>query len=124
MMRIFRKRDGYILLGVIAAALVWYAATRFAQGEAAVAVITVDGKTVAELSLAKDGEYTAQTEYGYNKIVVENGEAYITEADCPDGLCIRQGRISKDGQTLVCLPHRLVVTARSSEKSGVDAVVS
>ena len=37
-------------------------------------------------------------------------------------LCVKQGKISKDGQSIICLPHRLVITVRKGEKSGVDTV--
>ncbi len=54
---------------------------------------------------------------GKNVLVIQNGEAYIEDADCPDKLCMRQGRIAKAGETLVCLPHRLSVTIEGGEGS-------
>ena len=45
-----------------------------------------------------------------NKVIIENGYCYMDEAKCPDHLCIKQGKIDKVGQTIVCLPNRVVVT--------------
>ena len=45
----------------------------------------------------------------HNVIRIQDGQAYMQEADCPDGYCKEQGRISGQKQTIVCLPHKLVV---------------
>jgi hypothetical protein len=50
-----------------------------------------------------------------NVLVIQDGYAYMKEADCPDGLCIHQGRIHKAGQSIVCLPNRVVVTIESDD---------
>jgi len=60
---------------------------------------------------------------GYNLLVIEDGCAYISEADCPDGLCMKQGRIDKDGQALICLPHKLTVRIEGGEKAELDGVI-
>ena len=57
-----------------------------------------------------------------NRLVIDGGEAWIAEADCPDGLCMKQGRISKEGQSIICLPHKLVVVIEAGKASDVDAV--
>lgn len=57
---------------------------------------------------------------GFNRVRVEDGEVWMEEADCPDGYCKRQGHISGKVDTIICLPHRLVVeiTEEESEASG------
>jgi len=50
-----------------------------------------------------------ETEYGYNLIEIGDEEVRIIEADCPDKIDVKQGYISKIGETIVCLPNRLVV---------------
>lgn len=72
-------------------------------------VITVNEQVVGQLSLRTEKTETIHTEYGYNKIVVSNGSCYVEEADCRDGVCIRRGKISKIGESIVCLPHKLIV---------------
>ena len=62
-----------------------------------------------------------------NIICVENGEVYMKEANCRDGLCIRQGRMKNAAKTIVCLPHKLVVQltgdAPESDVSDLDVII-
>ena len=46
----------------------------------------------------------------------------MKDAECPDKLCMRQGAISRDGQTIVCLPHKLVVEVIGGEKEAYDSI--
>ena len=72
----------------------------------AAARIYIDGAAVREVSLAADGEYPIGDG---NVIAVESGRVYMKHADCPDGLCMRQGKISRTGERIVCLPNRVIV---------------
>ena len=54
-------------------------------------------------------------------IEVSGGRVRVRDADCPDRLCVRMGWVSRDGESIVCLPHKLVVTVRGGE-AGPDAV--
>jgi hypothetical protein len=56
-----------------------------------------------------------------NTLVIEGGRARIEAADCPDKLCVKQRAISKAGESIICLPHKLVI--RISRESGVDGTV-
>ena len=78
---------------------------------------------VATYSLSEDGEYEYTTFYGTNTMVIENGEAYMTDSDCPDHLCENTGRISKVGETIICLPHELFITVISGGASDLDGMV-
>lgn len=73
-------------------------------------VVSIDGKKEAEYPLNKDVTYLIYGSHlGTNKLVIKDGEAYIEEASCPDKQCIKQGKISKAGEMLVCLPNRVVI---------------
>ena len=80
-------------------------------------VVRVDGQETARYSLSQNGRYALNN--GSNILVIENGEAYLVEANCPDKLCVRQGRIRSTGQVITCLPNRLTVTVYGAD-SGVD----
>lgn len=47
---------------------------------------------------------------GTNILTVENGQAYMSHADCPDKVCIGMGHISRAGDSIICLPNRVVIT--------------
>ena len=87
--------------------------------EGAVAVVEINGATVASYSLAQEGEYTLNG--GTNVLVIEGGCAYLTYADCPDHTCVKTGKIRYVGESIVCLPNRLSITVRGSG-DGVDFV--
>ena len=70
--------------------------------------------------LDKDGEYVLNG--GTNILVIEDGAAYIREADCPDKTCVRKGKLRYVGQSSVCLPNRLSVTGIGDGAGGVDLV--
>ncbi len=71
--------------------------------------ITVDGVLYGTYSLFEEREIRVEQERGVNLIYVRDGAAWMAQADCPDGYCIGQGKIREKGQSIVCLPHRLVV---------------
>mgnify|MGYP002852732780 CR=1 FL=1 len=114
-MKIFGKKNDVILilcLIIIGAVL---AASFFAiKGMGSYAVITVDGEIVARYSLNKDRTEVISLENGEsNTIVICDNSVCVSEATCPDGLCVNMGAISREGQTIVCLPHKLVVSIES-----------
>ena len=85
------------------------------------AVVHVDTVEVARYDLNVDAVY--ELNGGTNVLVIEDHKASITEADCPDKLCIHQGQIWGAGQMIVCLPNKLMVTIEGVS-SGVDIVVN
>lgn len=84
------------------------------------AVVRVDGEITETHALSEDGEFSLNG--GTNVLVIENGEAYMKDAVCPDKLCVKQGRIHYSGQCITCLPKHLTVTVEGGEENGVDMV--
>lgn len=79
------------------------------------AVITVNGSLYGTYDLGTDRDILVETEQGMNLIRIEDGKIRVSDADCPDKYCVSDGSISRTGDTLVCLPHRLVVEIRSDK---------
>ena len=91
------------------------------KGEGTVAVVSVDGEVLERIDLSKvrktyDIEVT--TPYGNNTVHVEPGAISVTEADCPDHICVYQGKLTGSGIPIICMPHRLVI---SIEGGDIDA---
>ncbi len=78
-------------------------------------VVSVDGKLVYSLPLNEYTEKTVLTELGENKILIQNGTARVIDANCRDKICVGHKEISKIGETIVCLPHKLVVEIEGEE---------
>ena len=74
--------------------------------------ITRDGMLLEEIALEKVDEpysFTLEDGSGSNTVQVEKGRIRISEADCPDQVCVNQGWISGGAVPIVCLPHRLMI---------------
>lgn len=87
-------------------------------------LVEYDGEEIDRISLDQDVEKEILLENGtcYNVIQVKEHRAYVTDANCPDELCVHQRGISRDGETIVCLPHRLVITVHGTEDMEYDAI--
>lgn len=83
---------------------------------AVVTVRTVDGDAVYPLN--KDGVFSLNG--GTNTLVIENGEAWVSEANCPDKVCMGMGKISKNGEFIACLPNQVIIVVEGGEESPVD----
>lgn len=111
----------WIAVGAVAAVAVACVAVWVMQRNTKIdnpaARIMVDGKVVKEISLAEDCEFIIECENGYNVIMVRDGAVCVSEADCPDKVCVSTGAISGGSIPIVCLPHRLevVVVGGNSE---------
>ena len=108
-----RVADILLICGLLVVALSVFLIIELTRGEGAAAEVSVDGEVVATYSLSVDGEYSLNG--GTNLLVISGGEAYMKEADCPDGLCIGQGAVSREGQTIVCLPNRVMIRIVGAE---------
>jgi len=72
-----------------------------------------------------DDQASAQYDY-YNVVEIKDGSVSVTEASCKNQVCVRHGRVSRSGESIVCLPNRLVVRIESGyeEGGGYDSVTS
>lgn len=97
-----KKRD-YILIGCILLIAAVCAGFFLLTGKKAQeAVVTVDGEVYGTYSLAKD--QTIEIQDG-NRLRIQNGQAKMEWADCPDQLCVHQKAISRTGESIICLPN-------------------
>lgn len=104
-----------LLFGGALALFLWL--TRQAGGTVSV---QIDGKTVMELPLNQDRSLVLGEGEHTNTLVIQDGKARVVEASCPDRICVGQGAVQYAGESIVCLPHRLVITVRGGAVSGVD----
>lgn len=111
-----RRRMDFILIAVVMLiALISAVIVYLTHNKGDMAVIKVDGNIVSELSLSDNTTITIEGyQGGSNTVSIIDGKAYVSEADCPDEICVKTGGISRAGETIVCLPHRVVVEIKSS----------
>lgn len=116
------KKD-YVVIGLAVLLIAGFSVfSYFSRNSGERVIIRRDGETVEDVPLNRDGRYEIRDEDGEvtNIVVVEDGEAYMLEATCPDHLCLSMGKIDSDGETVVCLPNRVVVEIEGGEASEVD----
>ena len=114
-----KKRDLILIASILIVAIALFLVVEMTKEEGAGVTVKVDGIEVAEYSLAKNGTHSLNG--GTNILVIEDGKAYLSDANCPDKLCVHQGKISMTGETITCLPNKLTVTVFGAEES-VDLV--
>ena len=83
-------------------------------------IVTVDGRPSGEYSLSENRTVEIKTQDGYNILVIENGVAYVEQASCPDGICSSHRPIDRSGESIICLPNKVVVEVRSANKHQPD----
>ena len=121
---IFRKNDVFLIAGIAALAvlmLVIFLRSASGSGEAMLEV-TSGSSVIGIYSLNEDREISIEDK---NTIVIENGQVYMAEADCPDKLCVNSKPISSRGQSIVCLPNRVILKIIGAEEPDdvPDAIV-
>ena len=82
----------------------------------------MNGAIQGVYSLSEDKEI--EINEGTNILRIKNGEADMVKADCPDQLCVNQKPVSKNHESIICLPNRVVVEVESKEESEYDAVTN
>lgn len=86
------------------------------------AVISVEGTQVSTIPIDETGVYPFSGQ-GYHLIVnIENGEVWVSQADCPTQDCVHTGHINMAGQSIVCLPGQISIRLEGADH-GVDLVV-
>lgn len=111
---------GALLLLAAAGIAVWFV-MRNAEREQPTAEIIQDGKVIRTVPLSENAEFTITCEDGFNTVIIKNGAVMISDADCPDLVCVKTGAISGGAVPIVCLPHRLEI--RVVNGGGLDAEI-
>lgn len=108
------KNDILLATGILLLAAICFLIFSFSMKEGKYALVTVDGEQVYKHSLNEDEETVilgANSSSGeQNVLVIKDGKAFVKSANCPDKICVSHRKISKTGETIVCLPHKVVVS--------------
>ena len=121
--KFFKRADILLITVILLVAAVGFLIIEFVvKGPGAQVVITVEGNVYGSYDLNQNQVVEIKTDNGINILHIENGYAYMNEADCRDKICVNKGKISKTGETIVCLPHKVVVEIKGSTDS-INGVV-
>ena len=110
-----RKSDIILLCAILCGALlVLGICGALMLGKGNEVVVRVDGEEYARLPLEKDAELLIESEKGSNLLVIKDGRAYISEATCPDLICVRTG-YADELKSIVCLPNEVTVSIEEKQ---------
>lgn len=116
----FGKREFFLLVVIFSAVFAFYFINHIRyQAPAAVVEISIINEksekvVLKTFDLSENTEYTIETEPdGINHLIIEDGNVWISTANCPNHDCVKKGKISQNGEMLVCIPHRLTVSILS-----------
>ena len=112
----------FIILMVVCAGI--FFCMFFLKREGNRVIVQQNGEKIMELSLEDDGTYVIEEGEFVNELVIEEGVAYMKNANCKDLVCVHHGPISKVNETITCLPHKLIVYVAGEDISEIDAVVN
>lgn len=117
------KRNDWILIGIVLGIALLFGGMQFFKNTDADAIVqvTVDGKVYGEYPLDENTEIPiGETNY----LSIKNGKATMIEASCPDQLCVQQKSIAKDGESIICLPNKVIATVIGGEESEIDTIAN
>ena len=101
-----KKKDIILIAAVLAISLISFAAIKMTQK---------DGKEVYKTSIKKDQIYQIPEKNGTNVMQIKDGKVTMKKADCKDQICADHKAIEKSGETIVCLPHKVVIEIQSED---------
>ena len=88
--------------------------------------VTVDGKIYGTYALNKDiteDIYSGKNKEHLNRLIIKDGKVYMEKATCPDGICVSHTPIFREGESIVCLPQRVVITVVSNNDTDTPDIV-
>lgn len=119
-----KKWDYYIIIICILISAVGLLIVNIINSEGSRIVVDVDGIEYGVYSLDEDMTIDISTNNGVitNTLVIEDGKAFMSMANCPDKVCVRQGTISKNHESICCAPNHVIATIISDDVGQYDAI--
>ena len=117
------RADILLIAGLLLLSLGLFAYQRLSRETGALAVVYVNGERSGAYPLSEDAEIrlSAWEGDGYNVLHIEDGYASVREASCPDKICVNSHAIRYGGESITCLPNRVVVRIEGGTAGqGVD----
>lgn len=121
-----KKNDFILIVVLVVVAIISYITIKYVgKSDGGQVEVVIDGNTIESFSLNEDITFKIVIdEENYNILEIKEGVAKVIEADCPDKLCVSQSSINEEGESIICLPHKLVVRVVKTSKSDVDAIAN
>ena len=122
-----RKNDICLVLAILAAALLFFGWQRYNYGkitENARVIVEREGEIIGNYPLNVKKQLTFTDGQGKrNVLTIQDRQAFMEEADCPDKLCVKHKPITRNGESIICLPHKPVIRIEGGKEEEVDVIL-
>ena len=111
------KKGDFVLMTVFGVLLVFVIAIFVFRPKAVNCVVYENRNEIASFPLNEDVVYTIRTSDGHENVLqIKDGKARVISADCPNQICVHTSPISKVGESILCLPHKISIALESARK--------
>lgn len=122
----YMKKGDFLLIFTLLFLLVgafFYVQNSFVESNSKFISVQVNGKEIRKIKFGVGkNQYPIRTNFGLNILEVDEEGVRVIEASCPDKLDVKFGKISRVGQSIVCLPNRLVIEVKSDRNNEIDVI--
>ncbi len=119
-----RKADLILLAVLLTVSIAVFFLSRNTSTPGTTVTVTIDGEVFGCWPLSENRQISIPGILGTNQLQIMNGCAFISEADCPDLICLHHSPISYSGERIVCLPNRVIVLIDKTERSNAPDALS
>ncbi|MBR6502019.1 MAG: NusG domain II-containing protein [Clostridia bacterium] len=99
------KKGDFIIIAIVVIAVVLSALAFVSFDDASRVIIKQNNKIVYDQSIDQNAAFNT----GTNLVIIEDGAVYVKEATCKNGDCVKLGKITKKGESIICLPNKVIV---------------
>ena len=119
-----RRRNDVILIAALLIAAALGAMYLFLLRDAGSQVtVTVNGEWYGTYPLSQERVEEIRSGAQVNRLEIREGKAVVAYASCPDGICAAHAPIFRSGESIVCLPNRVVITVSGEQTADAPDVV-
>lgn len=125
--KIFLRNDIILIAAILLVAAVGLLYLFVFRSEGDTVRVTVDGELYGVYSLSEDiteDIITGKDSSNFNRLIIRDGKAYVESASCPDGICVSHRPIYRNGESIVCLPNKVVVTVFTENDTSSPDIVA
>ena len=115
------KGDIILIAAVVLISAVLFALPFFSGNDELTAEIYVSGEMQHSILLSEVEEGYTLTE-NYCQLLIEKDGVSFVYSDCGDKLCVRRGKLTRQGDTMACVPEKVVVILRGGNDKAFDAI--
>lgn len=121
--KLITKTDILIIAVIVLVIVLSFVIKSFSK-ENLVAEIYFDGKVVDKINLsAKEEKEIITGQNNKTVIIAKDGEIYFSSSCCEDEICVKSGKLNKNGDFASCLPEKVVVKVVGEKDENIDAIV-